>query len=197
VKALLREERRPERERFDYAYVNQFEDADRPMLIKLPAGEGRRLKRVVARFIEQTPAIIHSALASERVERKRRELNDALLALREEGLEELQELCAQEGFALIRTGEDLNSIEVAPLRRKKPMHIEEWAQEVARGKIKSPDPELVLEKHSTLEVELTQLWEHISLAEWEAGRVLSEVELAEVLGALRYSLKMLSPFLAH
>ena len=194
VKALLRAVERPPRARYDYAYVNQFEDADRPTLIQLPVGEGRRLKRCVARFIEQTPTIIHSALASEQVERKRRELNDALLALREEGLSELQELCAQEGFALIRTGEDLNSIEVAPLRRKKPMHIEEWVQEVARGKIKTPDPDLMLAKHANLEVELNQLWEHISMSEWEAKQLLSEVELSEVINALRYSLKMLDPY---
>ena len=74
------------------------------------------------------------------------------------------------------------------------MHIEEWAQEVARGKIKTPNPEEVLIKHANLEVELNQLWEHISLAEWEAKRVLSEVELIEVLSALKYSLKTLYPF---
>ena len=49
---------------FDYAYVNNFEDTDRPTLIKFPAGKGKKFKRNMASAIkflqENIPMLLES-----------------------------------------------------------------------------------------------------------------------------------------
>lgn len=198
VKAMLRDIKRPQRARHDFVYVNNFEDADRPHLLTLPAGEGRALKRAVARFVELLPEVVHGALSSERVERARRQLEERLAVRRELDLEALQGECAGAGFTLVKGGEDLATIEVAIVvgRRRKPLHIDEWTLEVERGKLKAPDVDGVLAAHEALELKLHQVWERAQAAEWEAKRRLSEVEVAEMSVALRHSAQSLTPFYA-
>ncbi len=198
VKAMLRDIKRPHRARKDFLYVNNFEDGDRPHLIALPAGEGRELKRAVARFVELLPEVVHGALSSERVERARRQLEEHLLAYREHELEALQAECAAAHFTLVRSGEDMGAIEVAVVvgRRRKPLHIDEWILEVEKGKIKGADLDGVLATHEALELKLHQVWEHAQAAEWEAKRKMSEVEVAEMCSALRHAAQSLAPFYA-
>ncbi len=198
VKAMLRDIKRPQRPRKDFLYVNNFEDADRPHLIALPAGEGRDLKRSVGRFVDHLPEVIHGALSSERVERARRQLEERLAVRRELDLEALQAECAAAGFTLVRGGEDNAVVEVAVVvgRRRKPLHIDEWIGEVERGKLKSPDIDGALAAHEALELKLHQVWERAQTAEWEAKRKLSEVEVAETSAALRQSAQSLAPFYA-
>ena len=196
VKAMLRDIKRPQRALKDFLYVNNFEDGDRPHLIALPAGEGRELKRAVARFVELLPEVVHGALSSERVERARRQLEEQLVMNREDDLEALQAECAAAHFTLVKSGEDMSNVEVAVVvgRRRKPVHIDEWILEVERGKIKAADVDATIATHEALELKLHQVWERAQATRWEAKRKLSEVEVAETRHALRYAAQSLAPF---
>jgi hypothetical protein len=108
---------------FDWCYVNNFDQPYRPKALRLPAGQGRQLRRVVETLVQE----MHTALAttfegSEYQERKRAVEAEAQ-EQQQQRLAELQETALQHGLALLRTPEGLA---FAPLKEGTVLQPEEF-----------------------------------------------------------------------
>ena len=89
----------------DLCYVHNFDDAQRPRLLSLPAGTGLRLRADLQAFLRDLGPGIDAALDSDTHVARIEALQEANKAREEEALRELGKACAEEGVALLRTAE--------------------------------------------------------------------------------------------
>ncbi len=102
----------------DLCYVHNFEDAQRPSLLSLPAGTGNRLRGDMQTFIRELGPAIEAALDSETHQSRIEALQEAHKAREEDALRELGKACAAESISLLRTAE---GYVFAPTRDGEPM----------------------------------------------------------------------------
>ena len=180
IKQLLKSETRPPRLRYDFLYIHNFEDADRPRLCTLPQGQGKRLKRKLIHFVEAFPEVIMSALHSTRLKDRRRNLSRQLEDALTNALEQLKESCNEAGFAFVHSEEDFGASEIqVKVGRRKAIPIEQWIVEVNQGKRRGKLEEK-LEQHEQLTEQLHSLWDELSRIEWDLHRHIADIEVNEI-----------------
>jgi lon-related putative ATP-dependent protease len=106
----------------DWVHVHNFDQADRPKVLNLPAGRGRELSTDMESFIRQARQQITHAFETERYAERRRQLATDLGQRREPMLEELGRFARQRDFAIEATP---NGIVAVPVRQGKPMTPED------------------------------------------------------------------------
>jgi predicted ATP-dependent protease len=87
----------------DWIYVRNFEDSDRPVGIRLPAGEGRTFADAVTYAVERAIEDLATAFESDTYVRQRTEIGKTLEQRREALLQQLAHTAAQAGFQLQMT----------------------------------------------------------------------------------------------
>lgn len=151
VRALIGQTPGRDRPLYDYVYVHRFDDADRPRLIRMKAGDGGQFKRRVETFVEGLPDLLPKILESEGVYGRRQRLVEAFEAEEHELLADLEAQCDAAGFQLaqIQIGE-VQQIDIYAMHKKKPIDIEELNELVAQGKAKVPRIEELNARHAEL-----------------------------------------------
>lgn len=185
VRAMLRQ--RPQRTRplFDYGYVHNFADPDRPRLLRMPAGTARHLRKEFEAIVVDLPETITRVLDADHVERRRDKIGEAFKDLERRALGEFDQACRDAGFQLaqVQVGE-ASHLEIYVVHRKKPMDLDELRELVATGKARVPDFEALEARHEGLR---TALRATLAQLRREARRMQQEVNELEV-GAVRESL---------
>ncbi len=102
----------------DWVHVHNFDQADRPKVLTLPAGRGRELAADMESFIQQARQQITHAFETERYGERRRELATKMAQRREPMIEELGDFARKRDFAIEATP---NGIVAVPVREGKPM----------------------------------------------------------------------------
>lgn len=151
VRALLGDNPDRRRPLSDYVYVHRFEDADRPRLIQMSAGEGTRFKRQVDTFVENLPDLVPKILDAEGVFGRRQRLVEAFEAEEHVLIADLETQCEASGLQLaqIQIGE-VQQLDIYAMHKKKPIDIEELNELVAQGKAKIPDLDALNARHGEL-----------------------------------------------
>jgi lon-related putative ATP-dependent protease len=121
IEALLRTVARGQPRPDDWCYVNNFVEPRRPIAIAMPAGQAAKLKKDMARWIEELRTSIPATLESDEY-RARLEAIDAEYTERQShAFEVLGEEAARNGIALVRTP---TGFSFAPLLDKEVMSPE-------------------------------------------------------------------------
>ena len=84
----------------DLVYVYNFEDQDRPLLISLPAGQGRRLKDALTKAFSRVQKEIGLRLERNAYTKRRTSLMDSFQSRREQLLKQMNQLARTQGFHL-------------------------------------------------------------------------------------------------
>jgi len=102
----------------DWCYVYNFAEPNRPSVLRLPPGEGLRLREAMRRFVGELSKAVTAALDSEEY-RSRLDAIQKEAKTREDGaLQSLGDRAAAQGVALLRTPQGLA---FAPMRDGAPM----------------------------------------------------------------------------
>ncbi|MCL4758959.1 MAG: Lon protease family protein [Rhodocyclaceae bacterium] len=109
----------------DLCYVHNFEDAQRPRLLSLPAGRGSALRTDMQAFVRDLGPAIEAALDSEAHVERIEALQEAHKEREEAALRELGQACAADGVSLMRTPE---GFVFAPTRDGQPMSPERFEE---------------------------------------------------------------------
>jgi len=107
----------------DWVYVHNFDEADRPNAIPLPAGRGVQFAREMDEFLATARQEIPRAFESEDYERRRRDALAELGQQREELFRQMNEFAANRGFVLEATPTGILSI---PVVQGRPLSSEEF-----------------------------------------------------------------------
>ena len=107
----------------DCCYVYNFAEANKPRLLRVPAGRGEQLKRDMQRFVSELSKAINAAFDSDEYRTRIEAINEAYKAREEKALQELGQESVEKGIALLRTS---HGFAFAPVKGEEPMASEEF-----------------------------------------------------------------------
>ncbi len=87
----------------DWIYVNNFEDANRPKALRLPAGRARRLARAMIAALDELRGTLPAAFETEDYQARRRAVEEEFRSTQEQALEALNQKAAGQNIAILRT----------------------------------------------------------------------------------------------
>ncbi len=181
VRSLLRGGARRRGPLRDYAYVQNFDDPDQPLLLAMPAGEGRRFRRAFEAFVDELTEQVRRRLEDESVEDARRARINECEVLERDLLSDFEERCGSLRFALVQMQiGDAQHIDVMPIYKREPIDIEEL-NEIARSKRgRVPKLDETNERHAELKEELRVILTQLRQAARAAHEDVTEIEATAV-----------------
>lgn len=108
----------------DLVYVNNFDDPDRPLLLSVPAGQGRKLRSALAQALADVRKELPSRLDNENYVKKRSELQDRFQAVRSGLIKQMDKTAGKQGFNLDM--DEQGSLTLYPLVEGKRLSEEEY-----------------------------------------------------------------------
>ena len=198
VRALLKQGMRDRGELRDYLYVQNFDDPDQPLLLMMPAGEGRRFRRAFEALADELPEEVRRNLEADRVEEARRDRIRECEILERDLLQEFEARCESLRFALVQMQiGDAQHIDVMPVYKREPIDIDEL-NEIARSKRgRVPKLDETNANHEILKDELRQILTQLRQAARAAQEDVHEIEATAVHDGLADPLSDLKESFAH
>lgn len=108
----------------DLIYVNNFEDPDRPRLLSIPAGQGKKLRTALGRALNDIRKELPSRLENEVYVKKRSEIQDRFQSVRSKLIREMDRIAVGQGFNLDL--DEQGSLTLYPLVEGKRLSEEEY-----------------------------------------------------------------------
>ena len=144
---------------YDYAYVNNFKDPDRPTLLTFPKGKAKVFKKNLSHAIEILKIKIPQALESEDyLERKKKIISD--YTQREQVLmQEFDAKMRKVGFSLgqVRMG-DVARPDILPMVKDKPVPVFQLNEQIEQGNITQEEAQELVKKYNNHQQELQILF---------------------------------------
>jgi predicted ATP-dependent protease len=109
----------------DWCYVNNFDDPQKPRVLRLPTGRGAELREDVDRLIEELRAAIPAAFETEEYRARRQVIEQEVKEKQQNAFEQLRGEAEKRGIAVAHTPTGLL---LAPLRKNEVMTPEEFQQ---------------------------------------------------------------------
>ncbi|MBI3152806.1 MAG: AAA family ATPase [Chloroflexi bacterium] len=133
----------------DWCYVNNFDNNDRPLVLRLPAGKGGKLQADMDRLVEDLGNQIPSAFATKDYDEEREKISAKIQKKRQALIEELEKGTASKNFALLQTP---RGIVLAPIIDGNVLHPDQFngLSEGERADIEKRQNELQEEMRDTL-----------------------------------------------
>jgi lon-related putative ATP-dependent protease len=126
VDRLLAEERKNGTEPADWCYVNNFANASRPRLLRLPCGRGARLRDDMQHFVGELGPAIAAAFESAEYRSRIESMQEDEKQREEKALRQLGHASGEQGIALLRTPQ---GFVFAPMKSdEETLSSEEFAQ---------------------------------------------------------------------
>jgi lon-related putative ATP-dependent protease len=118
----------------DWCYVNNFENAQKPKALRLPAGKGRKLREDIKELMEDLVTVLASAFGSDEYQMRSDEIEEDLGEHREKALRKLVEEAESHDIRLVRTPRGFS---FEPMSNGKVLTPEQYAQlnEAKRSRI--------------------------------------------------------------
>lgn len=163
VKRLAQTEQAP----WDWCYVNNFQDASRPLCLSFPAGQGCAFKREMAGFIEGLRRDIPLAFESKKYLDAKAKLSEEFDAKKKALFRELTSLSLASGFGFEETPVGFGLV---PLKDGRPMTEEEMEG------MTEQEQQSLTERRKTLEGEIREFHVRIHALEKEAEQQLRHLD---------------------
>ena len=143
----------------DLCYVNNFKNTEAPILIRLPAGMGQRLKKDVREFVETLKKDVPQLFESQEYLNRKKEIMEEYEKKGKSFFKDLDKKVREEGFALVdvQVGQ-IKRPEVMPLVDGNPKSIDELESLVDKGRFPKEEFETLKEKQSKLREEIDQIF---------------------------------------
>lgn len=132
----------------DLCYVCNFEEAQKPTAIELPAGEGPRFKEKMDEFAEDLPDVLKNAFESEEYQNRKQSIEEESREEEKEAFEELKKKAEEEGLTIMNTPGGYTFV---PLKDGKMMKREEMEE------LSEEERERLEEKAKEFQQELQQI----------------------------------------
>lgn len=107
----------------DWCYVNNFDDPQKPLLLRLPAGRGAKLREEMTALVDDLRTAIPAALQSEEHRGRLQEVEREFESRHEQAFKELEAKAERQGIKLLRTP---SGFAMAPLDKGEVIGPEEF-----------------------------------------------------------------------
>ena len=109
----------------DWCYVNNFVEPHKPCALRLPPGDGPKLRRDMERLVEELRTAIPATFESEHYRTRRQDIEEEFRERQEKALADVQRQAQEHGLALMRTPMGLA---FAPIRGGQAINPEDFQQ---------------------------------------------------------------------
>ncbi len=175
IKQLLEKLEKAKKPPDDILYVNNFKNPDEPMLITLPAGEGRRLKESMDHLIKMLETNIPALLKSKYYTEKRDAIIESQQKKQKEIMKKFEEEVAEEGFSVIQVQMGLFvRPDLVPLIDGKPISFKNLEAMVREGKFPKEKLEELNSKYEELTDKLEEAFEQMKEIEENTRQLLDD-----------------------
>jgi lon-related putative ATP-dependent protease len=103
VKAVLAEEARTRPSPSDWVYVNNFEGADKPIAIELPAGRARKFAAAMRELIDDLKMALPAVFQSEDYQTRKSAIDESFQKKQGEAFSALRDKAGEKGVVIVRT----------------------------------------------------------------------------------------------
>ncbi|MBO1924318.1 Lon protease family protein [Thiomicrorhabdus sp. 6S3-12] len=125
IRELLSEQAEETAVPSDWCYVNNFEQAHKPLILSLPKGMGRQLQQDMLRFIDDLLIALPAAFESDEYHAALQTINEEYLRREEQSLDEAAAKAEKNNIMMMRTPSGWN---LGPKQGDKVMSPEEFSQ---------------------------------------------------------------------
>jgi lon-related putative ATP-dependent protease len=143
----------------DYAYVNNFRDQDRPLLLIFPSGKAVKFKREMASAIEILKKRIPQVLENESFTNKRKKIIRQYNEKEQELLASLNEKLQEDNFSLGQVStEEVARPEIFPVVDEKPVPIQQLDELIQQEKLTKEQAKSIVAKYNEHQQELQSVY---------------------------------------
>jgi lon-related putative ATP-dependent protease len=143
----------------DYAYVNNFKDEDRPLLLQFPAGHAEKFKKDLSRAIKFLQQKIPQLLATEPFVQKKKQLFSEYGKVQQTMMNAFEDKLKKENFTLgqVKVGE-LVRPDILAVIDNQPVFMQQLDELIRSEKITQEHAEEIVTKYSTYQDELQRVF---------------------------------------
>ena len=144
---------------FDYAYVNNFKDEDRPLLLQLPAGQAKKFKRDLQRTIKILQEKIPQLLSTEPFVTQKKQILSDYGKKQQTIMFGFEEKLKKDNFTLgeVKMGEMVRP-EILAVVDKQPVFIQQLQDYIKDEKISREQFKDIISKYTSYQEELQQVF---------------------------------------
>ncbi|MBU0559733.1 MAG: AAA family ATPase [Bacteroidetes bacterium] len=144
---------------YDYAYVNNFEDQDRPILLEFPAGQGNKFKKDMESAISFLQENIPQVLENEPFVRRRKKLLEEHGISQQELMLSFEEKLRKNNFTLgqVKMGEAARP-EILPVIDNEPVLIQKLDELIRNNKITKQKATALTKKYAQYQEDLKKVF---------------------------------------
>lgn len=159
VKTLLKKITKKDGIPDDLCYVNNFQNPEAPILLRLKGGAGAEFKKDVQGFVETLKKQIPQLFESQEYINVKKEIMEAYEERGKSFFKELDKKVKEEGFALVDVQMGpIKRPEVVPLVDGQPMTIDQVEALVEKGRFPKEEFEAMKEKQAKLREQIDQIF---------------------------------------
>jgi hypothetical protein len=150
----------------DWCYVNNFNDPQKPLLLRLPAGRGGRLREEMVALVDDLRTAVPAALQSEEHRGRLQEVEREFESRQEQAFKEVDDKAEAQGVKVLRTP---SGFAMAPLHDGEVLSSEEFK------KLPDDEKQRIEQAVTAMQEELQQVIEHVPQLRKEAADKVKEL----------------------
>jgi predicted ATP-dependent protease len=177
IKRMLRDfEQRPT-ELSDHCYVNNFKNADNPLAISLPAGQGRALKQDMDNFVKDLLRDIPAVYESQRFQQERKSLLQHFQDRQKSVLQDFEKKVKERGFDLVQVQVGtMMRPDIVPVVNNNPTNLDQVEQLVEKGEVTKEQYQGLRDTQTDLEKQMANVFRELRNIEKKVQQTLTELE---------------------
>lgn len=144
---------------YDYAYVNNFKDPDRPSLLVFPKGQAKKFKKELCDSIEMLKSKIPQSLESKNYQEEKKNILTEFTTQQQKLMQPFQEKLKKNNFTLgqVQDGQTARP-DIFPIIDNKPVSLLHLNELVQKKQITKKDAESIVKKHTAYQQSLQTIF---------------------------------------
>lgn len=161
----------------DHCYVYNFKNADMPITLALPAGQGCALKEDIEKFIEDLRRDIPAVYESQRFQEERKSIIGHFQDRQKTVLQDFEKKVKERGFDLVQVQVgNMTRPDIVPVVGQNPTSMEQVEELVDKGEFSKEQFESLKESQGVLEKQLATVFRELRNIERRVQDSLNELE---------------------
>lgn len=136
----------------DHCYLYNFHNVDQPMLVSLPAGQGRQLSDDLEELLQEMKKNIPSAFDSRRYQEEKKKMLEHFQARQRTVLKDFEKKVKDKGFEVVQVQSSVGSRpDIAPVVGNQPVNFEQLDTMVQQGMLTKQQLDQIVSDRAVLE----------------------------------------------
>jgi predicted ATP-dependent protease len=177
IKRMLQDFEQKQTDLFDHCYVNNFKDPDNPLVLSLPAGQGRALKQDMDNFMKDLLRDIPAVYESQRFQQERKILLQHFQDRQKIVLQDFEKRVKERGFDLVQVqvGNAMRP-DIVPVVNNNPTNLDQVEQLVQKGEYTKEQFQTLRDTQTDLEKQMANVFRELRNIEKKVQQSLTELE---------------------